>query len=113
MRHFLFILLWVCGKYAFASESWFIGGQEMLLGSHPGGALMNLSCTVKTDCMAFKVLSKPEQMPKISSGGKNPASEVCQRVWSGQVLIATRAGATQGFCRFSDGSFASLSGIVK
>lgn len=93
-------------------QAWLLGSTELRFVESPEKGLINPSCLSARTCLAGLALKHKQPSP-VGSGGKNPGSAVCQDFHKGAVIVARRAERTQAFCRFPDGSYASLDGLVK
>ncbi len=93
---------------------WKVGEQKIEIAQCANGAcLISKSCLDKSKpaCLALKA-SENRQKSDVGPGGTNPGSAVCKKFHKAGVIIAVSdEGATNAFCRFSDGSLLSLDGL--
>ena len=106
------LIFFALSAVASPSQGWLIGTTELVVVSSPYGGLVNPSCLQQPSCQAAIALKSKHRASFASVGGKNPGSTVCKDRHHGKVVIAKRGPSTQGFCVFSDGSFASLDGLL-
>lgn len=109
----IFLLLTVFQVSAEEPQGWLIGNTEIMFVSSSDRGLINPSCLTGKKCLAVEALKNKVPMTTIGAGGKNPASAICKEIQKGQVMVASRGNISQGFCRFPDGSYASLDGLIK
>lgn len=107
---FLFFLV---PAFASTPEQWWVGNTEISFVEAPQGGLVNPSCLKKENCKAALAVKNKIGDAKIGKGGAHPASAVCRENHKGQIVIAFKGDESQSFCRFKDGSYASLDGLIK
>lgn len=110
MMKSILILMTIFSINLLAQEEWFVDSVVYKLHRHSSGALINNICIKNPNCMAVLAIKNKTPM-KILPGGKNPGSTACKEK-DGIVFIAERKHTSQGFCRFRDNSFVSLSGFI-
>jgi hypothetical protein len=109
----ILFLLFLVPAFASTPEQWWVGNTEISFVEAPQGGLVNPSCLKKENCKAALAVKNKIGDTKIGKGGAHPASTVCRENHNGQIVIAFKGDVSQSFCRFKDGSYASLDGLIK
>jgi hypothetical protein len=99
------------------AEMWSLGNEYFPVENEAiTHKLISLNCKTNK-CFAYKALnnqSKNKLTEKELEGGKNPGAVICKKIFNGNILILRdKLQNENAFCKFSDGSIVSASGLIK
>jgi hypothetical protein len=100
-----------------AAEMWSLGNEYFPVENEATTQkLISINCKTNK-CFAYKALndqSKKKLTEKDLEGGKNPGAVICKKFFNATILILRDSKKNENaFCRFSDGSIVSASGLIK
>lgn len=99
-----------------STEIWSFGNEYYPIEKEPKTKkLISVNCN-NTKCFAYKALnehSKKQLSEHELKGGKNPGAVICTKYFKGTILILRDVKQNENaFCKFSDGSLLSASGLM-